>query len=101
MHKLMTAVLLSLALTGCVSLNTPIVGALFNDSKVPGDVASGDKGSKTGVACNKGVVGVVWGDSSIEAAKAAGNITKVAYVDHTATSVLFVYAQYCTVVHGD
>jgi hypothetical protein len=91
----------ALATAGCVVLNTPITGFLFNDSKGPSSVGTGEGGAKSGTACSKGVLGVVWGDSSIEAAKAQGGISKVAYVDHKATSVLAVYGEYCTVVHGD
>jgi hypothetical protein len=101
MKQWLLLIALSVSMAGCVALNTPITGALFNGSKVPGDVGTGERGAKVGTACSKGVLGVVWGDSTIEAAKAAGNISKVAYVDHTVTSVLLVYAEYCTVAHGD
>ena len=94
----LAAVLLT---AGCVVLNTPITGFLYNDSKGPTAVGTAESGTKSGSACSKGVLGVVWGDATIEAAKAKGGIGKVSYVDHTATSVLAVYAEYCTVVHGE
>ncbi len=98
------AFLLSLgviAISGCVSLNTPIQGFIFNDSKGPNTVGTGEGGAKTGTACSTGVLGFVTGDASINAAKAEGKISKVAYVDYTANSVLVFYAKYCTIVHGD
>jgi hypothetical protein len=84
-----------------VAVNTPITGFLYNEASGPNAVGSGEMGSKTGTACSKGVLGVVWGDASIEAAKNAGDIKKIAHVDHTVTTVLAVYARYCTVVRGD
>lgn len=101
MPRMILLTFLATLTMGCIVVNTPITGTLYNRSMGATTVGTGDAGSKTGTACSKGVFGVVLGDSSIEAAKAAGNITKVAYVDHKVLSVLFVYAQYCTIVHGD
>ena len=36
----------------------------------------------------------------MEAAKKAGGITQVAYVDNTSEGILGVWAKYCLVVHG-
>jgi hypothetical protein len=99
------AILIALAAlaAGCTSVGqTPITGLLYNEAKGPsmlGDDAV--KPTKTGTACAKGVLGVVWGDSSLAAAKQQGAITRVNDVDHEVTQVLFVYAKYCTVVRGE
>jgi hypothetical protein len=101
MLRALLLTVLALSTLGCVSLNTPITGLLYNDSKGPSSVGTGEGGAKSGIACSKGVLGFVWGDASIEAAKAQGGIAKVAHVDHKVTSVLAVYAEYCTIVRGD
>jgi len=95
-------VAMPLLLAGCVSIQAPLSGILYSDTRMPTALGDGAAAaSKTGQACAKGVLGVVWGDASIEAAKAAGGITRVAYVDHTQENVLLVYAKYCTVVRGE
>ena len=44
---------------------------------------------------------IATGDASIDAAKKAGGITNVASVDHDSTSILGLFATFCTVVKGN
>ncbi len=41
------------------------------------------------------------GDASIHAAAREGGISKIAYVDSHSTSILGIYAKYCTIVWGE
>ena len=58
-------------------------------------------GTKTGEACVISVLGIVAvGDGSIDAAKQAGGVTQVESVDHKSFSILGIYGNVCTEVHG-
>ncbi len=100
MKRLIILLALGLMAVSCSSVNTNNAGMLYTSAKSSTAVGTGGKGMKTGEACSSGLIGIVTGDSSIEAAMAAGSISKVAYVDHTAKSVLGFYTKYCTIVHG-
>jgi hypothetical protein len=93
-----SAVLVSLA--GCSV--SPVQGA-FNFAKWDGPVSNPSVSSiKSGESCAKSVLGLVaFGDASIEAAKKAAGISKVATVDHKTTNILYFYGEYCTVVYGE
>ncbi len=57
--------------------------------------------TKTGEACATSILGIVAsGDASIDAAKQAGGINEVLSVDYKSTSVLGLYASFCTIVKG-
>ena len=89
---------------GCGAAYTPPVpGLLYTDVKAAtgvGPAAPSGK-LKKGEACATSILGLVaTGDASIAAAKQAGNISSIAYVDYTGFSILGVYAKYCTVVYG-
>jgi TRL (tRNA-associated locus)-like protein len=90
-------------LWGCAYALAPVSSGIYG--KVSGPVsATSNTGpaTKTGRACANSVLGIVAsGDASIEAAKRAGNITTVHTVDFESTNVLFLYASFCTVVHGN
>jgi len=100
-----------MSLAGCASYSnqgTP-VGLLYTGTRAPSTLdraevtGAGKTGAKSGEACSNGILGLVaWGDSSVDAAKKAGQISSVHSVEYGATGVLgFVYTQTCTVVHGD
>ena len=88
-------------LTGCTIMQGPIQGAIYSKVKTGTNVGEGQLvATKTGESCAEGVLGFAWGDASIEAAKAAGGISRISFVDHTNFNVLFIYGKYCTIVHG-
>jgi len=87
--------------TGCLGVATPAVGTLITDVKGPIGVGPAVGTSKTGTACATSVLALVaTGDASIEAAKKAGGITKVATVDHE-TKWTILFGTFCTVVRGE
>jgi len=97
--SLITAV--GLSLTGCQIVATPALGWIVTDVKY-GDLATtATAATKEGKACTQSILGwVSSGDGSVAAAKAAGGITTVASVDHTAHQILGIVGEWCTVVKG-
>lgn len=95
------SILCSVLLSSCVMSNAPIVGMFYSEAGSSLVATTNSAASKKGTACTKGVLGVVWGDSTQEAAMKDGNITKISYVDYTYENVLFVYAKHCTIVRGE
>jgi len=101
-NKKLAAILLIVAMlaAGCATARTPVNGLLYVDVRAPLGVATGAD-TKTGEACASSILGLVaTGDASIEAAKKAGSITEVAYIDFTSSRILGIYAKFCTVVKG-
>ena len=90
-----------LGLTGCMIVASPAAGVIFTEVKY-GDTATSSTGaSKEGKACATSILGwVATGDASVTAAKAAGGITNVSVVDHTAKNLLGIIGEWCTVVKG-
>ena len=87
--------------TGCLGVATPALGTLITDVKGPIGVGPGVATSKTGTACAQSILGLIaMGDASIDAAKKAGGITKVATVDHESKWTLL-FGTFCTVVRGE
>jgi hypothetical protein len=101
--KLVAAALSLAALNGCAMAqggNAAAMGTIYSGYKSPGNFTTSAEG-KTGEACISSILGAIaTGDASIEAAKKAGGITTVTYVDHEQFGVLGVYATSCTIVHG-
>ena len=96
-----TGVIALLGLSGCQPVASPLMGWLYNDTKYGDMATTATAAPKEGKACASTILGA-WatGDASIQAAKAAGGITEVSYVDHTAHSVLGIIAEWCTIVKG-
>jgi len=94
-------VAVGLVLGGCQPVGAPLAGVIYNQTKW-GDVATTNvPAAKEGKACAQTILGLVaGGDASIAAAKAAGGITEVSSVDHSALNILGIVADYCTIVHG-
>lgn len=94
--------LVGLSLSGCQIVASPLAGGIYNETKY-GDVATDEAGAtKEGKACGTSILGwVATGDASIQAAKAAGGITKVASVDHSAKNIVGVFGEWCTIVRGN
>lgn len=85
---------------GCAAAHSPVTGFLYTDVKGPINAQAGS-GTKTGEACVTSILGwVATGDASINAAKKAGGISDVTAVDHSSTSILGLYAKFCTQVTG-
>lgn len=94
-------VLVLLGLSGCQPVASPLMGWIYNDTKYGDTATTSTAASKEGKACATTVLGAVaTGDASIQAAKTAGGITEVSYVDHTAHSVLGIIGEWCTIVKG-
>jgi len=85
---------------GCASARSPLTG-MFYTSTQSGLAATPQAGPKWGEACASSILGMVaTGDASIEAARRNGGITSIASVDEKASSILGIYATYCTIVRG-
>lgn len=101
LHQIATASLAAALLAGCANVATPTAGLFY--TKVQGPITTGtsSNASKTGQACATNILGILaTGDASIDAAKKAGGISNVSSVDHDSTSILGLYATFCTVVKG-
>ncbi len=99
----LVGVLAVVMLSGCAVVSSPVGnGALFTSVKGPLVATDSSAASKTGEACAQNILGfVASGDASIVAAKKAGNISKVASVDHNSVAFLGLYSQFCTQVTGE
>jgi len=81
----------------------PLPGTIYTDVKAGAGVgpAAATGNLKKGEACATSILGIVaTGDASISAAKKAGGISSIAYVDYTSYAILGIFAKYCTVVYG-
>lgn len=105
-HKTVLALLAlgaGLGLGGCANVRGPAPAALsFYASPVTTGPAALAEPGKRGEACAQNYLGLVAvGDASIDAAKKAGGITRVASVEQSASRVLGYYAKFCTIVKGE
>jgi hypothetical protein len=95
---------LGVSASGCAIAtggNGAVAGGIYSGYKMGGVVGTGP-GTKMGQACASSILGLIGtGDASISAAKRAGSISTVAYVDHDVMSILGIYGTSCTVVYGD
>ena len=88
--------------SGCAFARSPVTGLVYLDTSAGEAISSNDVGAKKGEACASSILGWVGtGDASITAAAKAGGITKISHVDSTASDILLVYAEYCTIVYGN
>lgn len=96
---------MALLLTGCVApLNGGVTGAfggVYTDMSGPLLATSNTGASKVGEASAKGIVCFATGDCSINAACAAGSITKIQHVDYHVLSILGVYVVTTVTVYGE
>jgi hypothetical protein len=97
-----TALLIFLTV-GCTMPRTPIASGIYikasdgmyaNAGEIPATV-------KVGEATATGLLGVTWGDSSIDTARKNGQIKKIYYVDYDTFGILGVYAKVTTKVYGE
>ena len=96
-----TIAILYSTLVGCMPVASPVTGIIFTETKWGNMVTTETAATKEGKACAQTILGwVATGDASIAAAKAAGGVTKVSYVDHTSHNILGIVAEFCTIVRG-
>jgi len=99
---LLTIVTVAGMLLGCAMASAPINGQLWLDVQGPVAVGTGGSAAKSGEACATSILGIIGtGDASIDAAKKAGGIREITYVDHHSTNIIGVIAKFCTVVKGN
>lgn len=100
MKGIILATLVVFSLTGCAF--APVMGAI-NVTKWDGAIGDADVAAdRTGESCAQSILGLAaFGDASITAAKNNGGISRIAYVDHRTTNVLYFFGQYCTIVVGE
>jgi len=95
-------------LSGCVTTQSPIQGSLVSTVSVPGAISLPEAGSRIveGKATATGILGIVRGDCSYEAAlrdaltRSGARALKNIVVDHQVKNIIFIYAEYTTVVRG-
>ena len=104
--KLATGAAMAMIVIGCGGYGYPI-GSLYTGTQVPHGInrnetsGPGKTGEKSGEACATGILGAAaFGDASLDAAKKAGGITEVHSVEFHGSSILGLYTQGCTEVHG-
>ena len=104
--KIATGGVMAMILIGCGAVGYP-VGSVYTGTQVPSGInrnetsGPGKTGDKAGEACATGILGLAaFGDASLDAAKKAGGISEVHSVEFHGTSILGIYSQGCTEVHG-
>ena len=102
LYQIAALALATATLGGCAVVASPTTGLLYTKVQGPIVVGNSTNASKTGQACASNILGLISiGDASIDAVKKAGGIKDVASVDHDSTSILSLYATFCTVVKGN
>lgn len=102
--KLKYLVIAAVATTfmGCAAGVSPVNGGWYTNVHGPMTATTNTAGAKSGKACATSILGLIaTGDASIDEAKKAGGITKVTNVDYHTTSVLGLFAEFCTIAHGE
>jgi hypothetical protein len=94
--------ILSLAvLSSCATARQPVTGFWYSDTQSSVTATAAPAGNRVGEACVVSYLGAyAKGDATIETARRNGGIREVSSVDETATSILGIYAKYCTIVRG-
>lgn len=103
MKALKLGLLLTIAtnLTACATARAPVSGALYTDVRSGDMVTDAHGGTAQGQACATSILGLIaTGDASVDAAKKNGGVLQVVSVDHSSSSILGIYAKYCTIVQG-
>jgi len=93
--------LVGMTLAGCMPVASPLMGWGYTELKYGMYATDAPAATKEGKACGTSILGIVaTGDASMSAAKAAGGITTVSHIDHTAKNILGFFAEWCTIVKG-
>lgn len=88
--------------SGCATQIYPLAGSIYSDGvKSPIAATSNEIGTKVGTATAQSILGISYGDASIQKAAQNGSITKVATVDYKVTNILGLYVEATTVVKGE
>jgi hypothetical protein len=92
---LLTAVIMSIMLSGCVYMNVR--------APLDTDVARTQLGSKVAKSTSQSIMWLfAWGDSGVEAAAAQGELETINHLDVEYFLILFgVYAERTTIAYGD
>lgn len=100
--KVFALLVLAAFFAGCAAYAvSPVTGFIYTGVKGPVDSGVQADAAKEGKACASSILGwIATGDASIDAAKKAGGIKEVSSVDFQSTSILGLYAQFCTIVRG-
>ncbi|MBP7710164.1 MAG: TRL-like family protein [Rickettsiales bacterium] len=105
MKRIILLIALSAVLASCAQTRSGVSSGLLVtswDDTVSGSVNNSVALDKRGEACVINVLGIVAvGDSSVEAAKKAGSINKVAVADTNYLNVLGIFQKGCTVAKGE
>ena len=99
--KILTLLLVVFLFSGCAVSYHPLVGMIYTDNEGPLLVTANKGATKEGISTSTMILGVAYGDSTIETAALNGNITKITAVDTDITSVLGIYVEYTTIVRGN
>jgi hypothetical protein len=93
---------LAFSLSACApTFNRSGPGIIVTQTKDAQFVDNSVRSVKKGEACSQRILSVVaFGDASVEAAKSAASISKVATMDTEYFNILGVYGRACTVVTG-
>lgn len=102
MKKSMLLVLaLAIVFSGCATQIYPLAGALYTDGvKSPIAATSNDVGTKVGTAKANSIIGIAFGDASIQKAATNADIKKVSTVDYKVWSFLGIFVETTTIVTG-
>lgn len=96
-----SAIILGALIVGGCASPQPI-GLLYYGASIPEGGTSEVVATKSGSAqCTSILALVAQGDCTIEAAKTAGGIKRVAYVDRKVENILGIYGKYTITVYGD
>ncbi|TGK08760.1 TRL-like family protein [Leptospira fletcheri] len=82
----------------------PSGGFLFSDYKFPGEINSSNNipTTKKAEGCQYNVLSVVtWGSASAGRIAMENRITRIATIDHSTMSILYLYQDYCTIITGE
>jgi hypothetical protein len=86
---------------GCAMARSPVTGFVYSNTQAGLGATSNQAGNRVGKACATSYLGAfASGDATIETARRNGGITLITSVDEESSSILGVYAEYCTVVRG-
>ena len=97
--KPLLAIVPLVVFVGCVG-RAPVQGWIYT-GVTSGLAVSAQAGPKMGEACASSILGIIaTGDASIDTARRNGGITSISIVDEKTMSILGIYVQHCTIVHG-